>query len=247
MKPTHKQPTLVTECVPYEGRDIRYQGAALDAYYVEMSIVPGTWEWVNTTCGTKCLNVEHMTLAAPTKLAYPSHVCIYCGRSAYTKDHLLPANWTGGSKRGFVAIVPACGSCNSRIGDTLTWSITERRAICHARIRRHYRKVLNAVEYGKSDLDQFGPLLRRAMVEGMEQKLAVMNMLAWPVIDGYDERACEIAGIDDPYAIGLLIDEREAQRIASEVVRTKAQKKADAKDLREARRAEFTRHKGRAS
>ena len=221
MKSSHKT-TDPNACIPFDGREHRYQAEAAQAYYVETAMVPATWEWITTTCGTKaCLNTDHLRFVGPRTLAYPKYVCIYCGRSAYTKDHLLPRHQTGKAKRGFVAVVPACGTCNSVIGDTLTWSITERRAICHARLRRKYRRVLSHVEYGPADLREFGPTLRKAVIEGMEQKPAVMAMLSWPYDSEYDLRALEKSGIDNPYAIGLLIDQAEANRIAAEVTAPK--------------------------
>lgn len=212
------KPTQIDDCIPFQGRDFRYQAEAAQAYYVEHSMVPATWEWIVTTCGTAlCLNTDHMRFNQPHRLAYLPDQCIYCGRSGYTKDHLLPRAYSGEAKRAFVVTVPACGTCNDAISDTLTWSITERRAICHARLRRKYRRVLNHVEYGPTDLREFGPTLRKSVVKGMADKREVMAMLAWPGDPAYDLRACEQAGIEDPYAIGLLISEHEANRIAAEV------------------------------
>lgn len=218
MKPTRKTGNP-TDCIPFEGRSHRYQAEAAQAYYVETAMIPATWEWITTKCGTaQCLNVDHLRFIGPRKLAYLANQCIYCGRSAYTMDHLLPKHQTGLAKRAYVAIVPACGTCNSVLSDTLTWSITERRAICHARLRRKYKRVLKHIEYGPTDLREFGPTLRKAVIEGMQQKEAVMAMLAWPFDHDYDLRACQKAGIENPYEIGLLIDDKEAQRIAAAVV-----------------------------
>lgn len=205
-------------CYAYEGRSHGYQAEAAHAYYVEMSIAPSTWEWITTTCRTAgCLNPNHMQIAAPRRLAYPAYICIYCGRSGYTVDHLLPRRLGGEAKRAYVVTVPACGTCNSLLNDTLTWSITERRAICHARLRRKYRKILNHFEYAESDLKEYGPTLRKAIVRGMEDKAEVMRMLDWPTDPLYDDRACEKAGIEDPYEVGLIISMVEANRIAAEV------------------------------
>ena len=207
----------VNDCIPFEGRPFRYQAEAAHAYYVQTSIAPSTWEWFTTTCDTNCLNVRHMRLRAPRLLAYPKHVCIYCGGPAWTKDHLLPRGWTGEARRTFVAVVPACGVCNVLLRDTLTWSITERRAICHARMRRKFRTVLRTVEYGPTDLREFGPTLRAHVVKSMSEKEDVMRWLSWPEDPTFDERALELSGIEDPYAAGILIDSTEAERIAREV------------------------------
>ncbi len=206
------------DCVSFEGRDGHYQSKALDAWYAEFNQVPASWSWVTVTCATRnCLNPYHLELKSPLKLAYPYGVCIYCGRTAGTKDHLLPRYWSGASKRAYVVTVPACGTCNSLLSDTLTWSITERRAICHIRFRRHFRKVLRTVEYGPSDLAEFGDSLRAFVVDGMNQKAEVLRCLEWPGDPGYDARACAKSGIPDAYEIGLLLDEKTALQIAVDV------------------------------
>lgn len=206
------------DCIPFTGRPIKYQAAAAEAYWIETGFQPSTWTWITSTCGTDCLNPDHLEFSEPKLLGYLEHQCIYCGRSGWTKDHLLPRNWSGNAKRAYVVTVPACGTCNSILGDTLTWSITERRAICHARLRHKYRRVLAHVEFGASDLRDFGPTLRADVEAGLRKKREVEGMLAWPPTPDYDERACEAAGLVDPYAIGLLISEAEASRIAAEVV-----------------------------
>jgi hypothetical protein len=204
-------------CRPYRGHPAKYQEAAAHAYYVETSMQAHTWEWVSTTCKTDCLNPDHMRFAAPRTLGYAANVCIYCGRSAWTKDHLLPRYWSGDSGRRFVVTVPACQTCNSTLRDTLTWSLTERRKVCHIRLRKHFRKVLKTVEFGPSDLEEFGPTLRAYIEESMAKKAEVLRMLAWPEDPGYDARACHKAGIDDPYELGLVISDEEAMKIAKEV------------------------------
>ena len=212
------QPT-VNVCEPFEGRPIRYQAEAAHRMWVETGRQPASWAWIETTCGTPCLNVDHMAMQAPRQLAYPSRVCIYCGRSAGTQDHLLPRQWSGETKRTYVVTVPACGTCNNALNDTLTWSITERRMICHYRLRRKFRKALEVVEYGPSDIAKFEGMLRDEVLDGMARKRVIDAMLAWPEHDpGYDLRACQKSGIEDPYAIGLIIPREEAARIAREVV-----------------------------
>lgn len=212
------QPTVNT-CEPFEGRPIKYQAEAAHLMWVETGQQPASWAWIDTTCGTACLNVDHMTMQAPRQLAYPRRVCIYCGRSAGTVDHLLPRQWSGEAKRTYVATVPACGTCNNALNDTLTWSITERRMICHYRLRRKFRKALSVVEYGPSDVAKFEGALRKEVLDGMARKRIIDAMLAWPEHDpGYDLRACQKSGIEDPYAVGLIIPREEAARIAREVV-----------------------------
>ena len=194
-------------CIPFEGSGARYQNhaaAALTAAGREPSHVA----WISSTCDTTgCLEPEHLVVQAPIALAYPYGICTYCGRSGYTKDHLLPRHWHGNARRRFVAIVPACGTCNSVLGDTLTWSITERRAICHARLRRKYARVLRIPDRTEVELAEFGHMMREYIREGMADKREVLKMLDWPSDPQYDARALQMSGIADPYAIGLILVE----------------------------------------
>lgn len=200
------QPTRKNEpCVLWAGDEDKYQTEAAVAL-ISIGREPSHLAWITPTCGTAlCVEPEHLKVQAPTKLAYPYGVCIYCGRSGRTKDHLLPRRWTGDALRHWVAIVPACGTCNSVLSDTLTWSITERRAICHARLRRHYRKVFRTKMFTPEELDEFGPGLRPYVEDEMAKRRIVERIFEWPTDPTFDERALEHSGIEDPYAIGLIL------------------------------------------
>lgn len=194
-------------CTPWTGAENRYQSEAAIALAVE-GREPPPWAWIIPTCTTSdCLTVDHLRVQAPIRLAYPWGVCIYCGRSAWTKDHLLPRAWSGDVKRHWVAIVPACGTCNSLLSDTLTWSITERRLICHERIRKHYRKVLRTVDHTPESLDEMGRILRQHCEDAMARKAEVRRMLTWPEDAAYDARALGHSGIDNGWVTGLLLAE----------------------------------------
>src|SRR5690606_25044928 len=120
-------------CVEWSGREKHYQREATIALEGEgVTIRP--WDWITPQCGTDtCITPDHLRVTSSKNLAYPAGLCIYCGRRGHTKDHLLPRAWSGSAARAFVVTVPSCGTCNTLLADTLTWSITERRAIAHAR------------------------------------------------------------------------------------------------------------------
>lgn len=202
-KRTHSQ----DPCRPFEGKEVLYQNKAAHAIFVDTERDPGTYAWITPTCETpNCLTVSHLRVHEPVQLAYPRYVCIYCGRSGYTKDHLLPRYWHGNARRRFVAVVPACGTCNSLLGDSLTWSITERRALCHARLRRKHAKHLRVLDRTPAELREYGPNLRRSIKAAMEMKAEILSLLAFPEEgQAFDERALQRSGIEDPYATGLLI------------------------------------------
>ena len=183
----------------------KYQSEA--AYELAVAkLDPNPWDWITPICGNvRCINYEHLRVRRNVQLHYPHHICIYCGRRSGTRDHLLPRTWTGDSKRHFVVTVPACGTCNSLLGSVLTWSITERRAIAHARLRKKYRKVLEQIDFTPEQVREFGPGIRPDIVQGIENKKHVLEMLEFPADPEYDARALQKSGLDDPWAMGLIL------------------------------------------
>lgn len=204
---THDRLVNEKPCKDWDGDPREYQRTAAGIFYVEGHDLD-PWDWITPLCDNpRCIEPEHLAVQANVKLRYPHDICIYCGRPGFTKDHLLPSNWTGDARRHYVVTVPACGTCNTLLRDTLTWSITERRALAHERLRHHYRKVFRTVDRTPDELNEYGPILRAVIVDGMERKAEVLRMLAWPEDPAYDLRALAHSGIEDPYATGLLIPE----------------------------------------
>lgn len=205
-------------CITWHGHASRYQKRATEEL-AKVGREPAPWAWITTTCGDdQCLEPSHLRIHAPMRLAYPSDVCIYCGCQATGGDHLLPRYWTGDTKRRFVVTVPSCKTCNAVLNDTLTWSITERRAICHARLRKHFRSTLRTVDHTSAELREFGPVLRKYIVNEIANKREVERMLRFPDDPFYDLRALERSGIENPYVTGLLVAEDDA---LAEMVRTR--------------------------
>lgn len=194
----------MSKCIKYEGRATRYQAEALD-YYINWTQEPvAPLSWVFVLCDEPmCLNAEHMAIHRPQKLLYPHGVCVYCGKRAGTRDHVMPVTWTGKSHRKSVLTVPACGECNSFIGADFAPSITERRALAHAGIRRKYKATLRTHDFTEDELDDFEGALRIDIEGAMVAKQFVLERLAWPPLD-YDQRAIEHTGFN-AYELGLLL------------------------------------------
>jgi len=191
-------------CWTWKGDAGHYQEqAAMAAIEAGVTIMP--WCWIETNCGTaRCMEPAHMVIHAPEKLHYPYGLCIYCGGPGWTKDHLLPVGFTGEGNRRHVLTVPACGECNSLIGASYAPSITERREIAKAGIRRKYKRRLIAHEYTKEEVAEFGPGLRPTILRAQSDKRAVIERLEFPDDPTYDLRYLGMSGIDDPYALGLI-------------------------------------------
>jgi 5-methylcytosine-specific restriction endonuclease McrA len=163
------------------------------------------WSWVTTSCDlTDCLDPECMTAHAPTHIDYPAGICTYCGMPSGTRDHLIPRAISGETGRSLIAVVPACADCNSRIGDSYAVSVTERRAIAHAALRRKHRRVLSVPDKTEADLAELGPSLRSVAVKNNNTRAWIRDRLAWPFDPNYDLRAFQRSGIEDPTALGLI-------------------------------------------
>ena len=170
------------------------------------------WDWVYTSCDVWCLNAQHMLVRSPRVIAYPPGVCVYCGFPAGTKDHLLPRTVTGEARRQFVAVVPACGECNSLIGSFSQPNISERREWAHAALRRKKRATLNTKDFCEQELAEFGPGLREYVKNGMRDKQVLIARLAWPDDPFYDIAAWQRSGITDPIALGLVDNPFDLER-----------------------------------
>lgn len=189
---TELQPT----CKPWQGRPGHYQNEVMQLWMHYHDKTLGHLDYLAPKCGTEyCTEIEHLQIVEVKELRYPKGVCVYCGMAAGTKDHLMPVTWTGEGARRGVLVVPACAECNSAIGDKYAPTITLRREIAHKYIQKRYRRTLAFITPTPAELKEYGPTLRASIVSGMAERQLVLDRLAWPPA-GYDERACELAGID---------------------------------------------------
>lgn len=194
---------METKCKPHRARPGSYQTevAQLWMHYHDKTLPH--LGYLIPNCKTEmCTEIEHLTVVTVKALSYPKGVCVYCGNPAGTRDHILPKTWTSEAARRGVLTVPACGECNSAIGDAYAPSITERRKIAQKYIQRRYRRVLRMIEPTPEELDEYGPGLRAYIVQGMTEREMIRDRLSWPPF-GYDERAAERSGID-PWESGLI-------------------------------------------
>jgi hypothetical protein len=128
---------------------------------------------------------------------YPALDCVYCGETAEDKDHLLPRSWTGDAGRKLVPVVPSCHECNATLGDRHMPDVMDRRNYVQERYRVKYSKALKAVLYGPTDLEEFGPSLRNAIIELMDEHHRIVRRLAWPMDPEYDHQAWKHAWESD--------------------------------------------------
>jgi len=196
----------------HEARDPRWMGdprqyqreaQILYAQWTGRPVQP--WSWVTTSCDLAlCLDPECMTVHSPTHIDYPAGICVYCGSPAGTRDHLIPRGRTGDTVRRLVAVVPACADCNSRIGAAYAVSVTERREIAHASLRKRFRGILAVPDKTSGDLLELGPALRSVAIKNNNKRAWIRGRLAWPLDPDYDLRAFQRSGIDGPAGLGLI-------------------------------------------
>lgn len=202
--PTPEAPSACRMFLVADGNLKRYQEQARLVFEVTGDVDLQPHAWIRAVCGNACLNPQHLIAHQPVHIAYPPGVCVYCGFPAGTKDHLVPRTWTGDTRRSAVAVVPACGECNSRIGTDGSASITERRAIAHAGIRKAKRAVLSAPEWSAEELAELGPSLRQHVEAKQATRRATLARFMWPEDPFYDLRAWQKSGVDDPVALGII-------------------------------------------
>lgn len=196
---------LPFDCVSYQGPEKLWRAKVAELCWLDRGQSHPDLAWPTATCATPmCLHLDHLAWVSPRKLAYPPGVCIYCGMSADTKDHLLPRTWTGEAVRKHVLTVPACKQCNSAIGDRYLPSITARRKEAQTYIARQSANLLGMPEWTPEDLAEIGKTLRSTIERGIFDRQLARARLSWPEDRDYDLRAMQHSGIDNPYELGLL-------------------------------------------
>lgn len=120
---------------------------------------------------------------------YPAGICVYCGETGNTVDHLLPRGFTGEADRLRVPVVPACNECNSTLCDIYMPDVMERREYVQDKYNIKYRKYKKVIHWGESDLKQFGPQLRTVLRKQMKESQRLIDRLSWPKNPTYDADA----------------------------------------------------------
>lgn len=188
----------------WNGRPRAYQAEAIRLFCVEREAVVLPWSYVTLSCDVPlCLRVECMTIHAPKHLEYPAGVCIYCGMPGEQRDHLLPRPVTGEALRRYVLVVPSCGECNNFINDFPEAHVGKRRERAQKAIAKRNKNLLDRPHKTAADMRDLGPHLRSVALKNNNRAKAIRLRLSWPTDPYYDLRAFQLAGIEDPAALGL--------------------------------------------
>lgn len=93
-------------------------------------------------------------------------VCVYCGDSATTVDHIIPLSYIASlgdvlpenrrSLQRGLKTVPACRDCNNRLHSFVGFSITEKRKELRRRLRTRFAKLIGEYDWEDSELEKMG-------------------------------------------------------------------------------------------
>lgn len=221
--PQKRSQRLNGACMPFDGGETKWRAKATQLCWINLGVERAALAWPTPVCKTPlCLNLDHLAWESPKRLEYAPGICVYCGVIAGTMDHLLPRTWTGEAARRNVLTVPACGECNSAIGDRYATSITRRRKIAHAYVACKNRRVLNMPAWPREDVRKLGPTLRSSVEKGIHERKLARARLSWPEDADYDLRAMQLSGIENPYELGLITRPEEMADEAEATARRNA-------------------------
>lgn len=118
--------------------------------------------------------------------------CIYCGELATEKDHVMAVHYVQGIElwrseiykkflpHGF-CLVPSCISCNSIAGGRGFTNILIKRAYIQKKLRKKYRKQLEAQAWEERELREIEGYVLRTGVRALEnQSRRLMRRANWP-------------------------------------------------------------------
>lgn len=96
-------------------------------------------------------------------------VCYYCGEVATTLDHAVPKSMLEDLRilgdpevyaalvhRNRVMVVDACRDCNSRLSNSYSQTLSDRRELLRFRLRKAYVKLLSMPDWSDGDLGRMG-------------------------------------------------------------------------------------------
>lgn len=111
--------------------------------------------------------------------------CAYCNVYADTYDHVPPLSVVHAlGLEHFSAVgvklwlVPACRECNSLLSSCGAQTVTERRLVARAKLRKKYAHYLRIGEWLPHELDELGPGLRQMIESGADIKGWIKRRLA---------------------------------------------------------------------
>lgn len=118
---------------------------------------------------------------------YGVYVCVYCGRFATCRDHVVPISYIIQYLdldikpfRSGLRHVPSCTECNSLLGNFYSLSISRKRAEVKRRLIRKYYKLLHNPSWDENEIKKHGYTLQGWLREKEALKEQLINRLSFP-------------------------------------------------------------------
>ena len=113
-------------------------------------------------------NRKRAEIVLPAYAHVPGRLCVYCGQSPETKDHVpaVSTAWAFGTdyfrSRGIPLLVyPSCQECNSTLGAFSSRFDLKGRAIyVYEKYRKKYARVIEQLEWEEEELEELDYSLR---------------------------------------------------------------------------------------
>ena len=113
--------------------------------------------------------------------------CVYCGLAANSVEHVPPKSARAAiidcdlSHQYPQLTVMACIECNSILGASSLWTITERKNEVKRRLRRKYAKILSIPDWTPEELSEFDPAstMHRYILQGIAARDLLRARLKW--------------------------------------------------------------------
>lgn len=116
--------------------------------------------------------------------------CVYCGLPADSVDHVIPRAYVSQIRdtiapldktlKAFGETVPACIQCNSILGASALFTMTERRSLVKERLRKKYKRLLAAPDWTHQELNDLDGTLRTHVIALQAAKDVVRARIRWP-------------------------------------------------------------------
>jgi hypothetical protein len=140
---------------------------------------------------------SQLALNGPLRLTLVGmSTCLYCGAAADSVDHTQPQTVSDRLPAIDIAshqrLVPACRECNTLLGPSWQGTLQGRKRALAAKLRKRYRKLLQAPDWTDAELDELGETLRSAVAQAQAEKRRIRERLRIAEDGFLFERQCPV-------------------------------------------------------
>ncbi|MCP3681645.1 MAG: HNH endonuclease [bacterium] len=111
-----------------------------------------------------------------SKIDVNYNLCLYCGLSGDTIDHVPPVSRAATHKGSFYE-VPACRLCNSMLGAVDIPKINKRAEYLLEKYRARYEYILSMPDWQNWELEEMGPIMTTEIQEDIKKKQGIKRII----------------------------------------------------------------------